>query len=135
MAQPMWYAGAAMRCLPLAVVAALALGACAGGSRPEVTAETVVTHPFSCTELLPEFRDALKNHPQGMKNPKLSNVRCQGRFGYAVATADVGNAIAFEVLYVNGDEGWIATDVRGDITQTALRAGVPQETIDRFKER
>jgi hypothetical protein len=113
----------------------LGVAACSGGSRPEVTAETVVTHPLSCTDLLPEFRDALKTHPQGIHDPKLSRVRCQGRFGYAVATVDARNAVAFEVLYVKGDEGWVATDVRGDITQTALRAGVPQETIERFKER
>ena len=124
-----------MRRIPLALVLALGIGGCEGGSRPEVTSETVVTHPFSCTELLPEFRRALASHPQGVVNPMLSRPRCQGRFGYAVVTVDVRNAVAFEVLYVKGDEGWVATDVRTDVTQTALRAGVPQETIDRFKER
>ena len=124
-----------MRWLPLALVLALGLAACEGGSRPEVTQETVVTHPFSCTELLPEFRTALELHPQGVVEPKLSNPRCQGRFGYAVVTVDVRNAVAFEVLYVKGDDGWVATDVRNDVTQAALRAGVPQEIIDRFKER
>lgn len=124
-----------MRWLPLALVLALGLTACEGGSRPEVTSETVVTHPFSCTELLPEFRTALESHPQGVVDPKLSNPRCQGRFGYAVVTVDVRNAVAFEILYVKGGEGWVATDVRTDITQAALRAGVPQDTIDQFKGR
>ena len=124
-----------MRWLPLVLVAALGVASCEGGSRPEVTSETVVTHPFSCNELLPEFRTALESHPQGVVDPKLSNARCQGRFGYAVVTVDSRNAVAFEVLYVKGDEGWVATDVRTDITQAALRAGVPQETVDRFKER
>ena len=124
-----------MRWTPLIVAVALSFGACAGGSRPEVTGETVVTHPLSCNELIPELRTALASHPQGIKDAKLSRVRCQGKFAYAVATAEDRNAIAFEVLYVKGDEGWVATDVRTDITQAALRAGVTPETVERFKER
>ena len=117
------------------VLAAIAAGAvaaasCAGGARPDVTREHVVTHPLDCRWLDEEFRQSLSTHPQGFEAARFAKVRCSERFGYAVTRQP-----RLEVLYVRGvGERWVATDVRVDVTQPALRAGVPEDTLRRFRE-